>query len=66
MLVLSRKKGERIVIGDDIEVVVVAVEGSRVRLAFSAPAEVPIRRQEVQVRPSSAVQADCVAVAALV
>lgn len=47
MLVLTRKAGERIVIGTGITVTVVAVQGNRVRLAFEAPADVPIHREEV-------------------
>ena len=49
MLVLSRKQGERIYIGDHIEVNVVAVRGNRVKLAFAAPQDVPIRRAELLV-----------------
>ena len=37
MLVLSRKTGEEIVIGDDIHITVVAVQGERVRIGVSAP-----------------------------
>jgi carbon storage regulator len=48
MLVLSRKPGEAIVIGNGITVTVVEIHGNRVRLAFSAPADVPIHRQELQ------------------
>ena len=48
MLVLTRKSGESIVIGHDITITVVEVKGERVRLSFSAPAEVPIHRQELQ------------------
>ncbi len=47
MLVLSRKKNERIVIGDDITIVVVEIRGDKVRLGFDAPEEVPVHRQEV-------------------
>ena len=47
MLVLSRKLGEQIVIGDNICVTVVAVRGSQVRLGFAAPEEVSIRREEL-------------------
>ena len=50
MLVLSRKPGESIVIGNDITVTVVAVEGGRVKLGFNAPREVPIHRTEVYQR----------------
>jgi len=48
MLVLSRKKDERIVIGGNIEVVVLAVEGKHVKLGLVAPPEVPIRRKELK------------------
>ncbi len=47
MLVLARKKGEKIVIGRDIEVTVLEVRGDRVKLGFTGPAEVPIHRSEV-------------------
>ncbi|MFN0052061.1 MAG: carbon storage regulator [Planctomycetales bacterium] len=46
MLVLSRKPGEKIMIGDSIELVVVAVTGNRVKLALAAPTECHIRRAE--------------------
>jgi carbon storage regulator CsrA len=48
MLVLGRKQHERINIGADIEVVVLTVQGNRVRLGLIAPAEVPILRGELQ------------------
>jgi carbon storage regulator len=48
MLVLSRKRGERIVIpGCRVTVTVVAVEGNRVRLGIAAPAEVAVLREEL-------------------
>ncbi|HEU0069247.1 MAG TPA: carbon storage regulator CsrA [Nitrospiraceae bacterium] len=47
MLVLSRKTGERIVIGDGIEVVVLDTRRGHVRLGFIAPHEVRIHRQEI-------------------
>ena len=47
MLVLSRKVGESIVIGGQIVVTVVRVEGDAVRLGIAAPMEVPVHRQEV-------------------
>lgn len=48
MLVLSRKKGEKIQIGSNVTLTVVHVSGDRVRLAFDAPAEVPIHREELR------------------
>ncbi len=47
MLVLSRKRGERIVIGDEIEVVVLEIRGDRVKLGFEGPREIPIHRKEL-------------------
>jgi carbon storage regulator len=47
MLVLSRKIGERVMIGDDIVVMVVDVRGDKVRLAVEAPQSIPVHRQEV-------------------
>lgn len=48
MLVLSRKKNEKIVINGDITVVVVEIRGDKVRLGVEAPREVPVNRGEVQ------------------
>lgn len=47
MLVLGRKKGESIVIDDNIEITVTAIEGDLVRLGISAPKHIPIHRKEV-------------------
>lgn len=48
MLVLSRKKNERIVIAGGIVITVVEVRGDRVRIGIEAPKEVAVHRQEVQ------------------
>jgi carbon storage regulator len=50
MLVLSRKPGEEIVIGDDIRLTVVAIRGNQVRLGLTAPAQVSIRREELRAK----------------
>lgn len=47
MLVLSRKSGERLVIGPNIVVTVLEVRGNVVKLGCEAPPEVPIHREEV-------------------
>ncbi len=63
MLILARKKGEKIVIGRDIEVTVLEVRGDRVKLGFTGPAEVPIHRSEVHEKivhcPPSLRHAEC-------
>ncbi|MFW6169726.1 MAG: carbon storage regulator CsrA [Planctomycetota bacterium] len=48
MLVLSRKVGERIVIGDNVTVTVVRITGGGVRLGIEAPAEMAVVREELQ------------------
>ena len=47
MLILQRKPGESVIIGEEISISVVSVEGGRVRLAISAPQEVSILRSEL-------------------
>jgi carbon storage regulator len=47
MLVVTRRKGQRIVIGNDIEVVVSGISGSTVKLAIIAPRTIPVLRGEV-------------------
>lgn len=47
MLVLSRKKNETLVIGDDIRVTVVEIRGDKVRLGVEAPKEIGVHRQEI-------------------
>lgn len=50
MLVLSRKVGERIWIGEDISVTVVRITGGGVRLGIEAPHELPVVREELKKR----------------
>ena len=47
MLVLSRKKDEKIIIGDHITVMVIEIRGDKVRLGIDAPKEISVHRQEV-------------------
>ncbi len=54
MLVVTRRPGEAVLIGDGIRVVVLSVEGERVRLGIEAPADVPIRRSDVDAGPEKA------------
>lgn len=50
MLVLSRKRGEMITIGNGVTVTVLSVQGDKVKIGITAPAEVPIHRQEIHER----------------
>ena len=47
MLVLSRKKDEKIIIGDNITLMVIEIRGDKVRLGIDAPKEVAVHREEV-------------------
>jgi len=47
MLILTRKAGERIVIGERIKVHVIEIRGQQVRLGIEAPGDTPIHREEV-------------------
>ncbi len=49
MLVLTRKSNQSIMIGDDIEISVLAVTGEKVRIGIEAPRSVPVFRREVYV-----------------
>tara|TARA_B100000497_G_C7525509_1_gene319051 strand:- start:44 stop:247 length:204 start_codon:yes stop_codon:yes gene_type:complete len=48
LLILSRKVGETLVIGGEIEVTVLGSKGNQVRLGIKAPKEVSVHREEVQ------------------
>lgn len=47
MLILTRRPGESITIGEDVTVTVVTVSGNHVRLGISAPRSVPVGREEI-------------------
>jgi carbon storage regulator len=47
MLVLARKVGQSIVIGDNVEILVIEVRGEQVRLGIEAPKSIPVHRKEL-------------------
>ena len=47
MLVLSRQRDESIMIGDDVEIIIVDVRGDKVRLGITAPKAIPVHRREI-------------------
>lgn len=63
MLVLSRKRDERIMIGDEISLLVVDIRGDKVRLGIEAPSNVTVHRQEVfeAIQREQALQVEAVA-----
>lgn len=56
MLVLSRRRDERILIGDDIEIVVVEVRGEKVRLGINAPTDIAVHRAELRERAKAQIE----------
>ncbi|WP_421526804.1 carbon storage regulator CsrA [Pseudomonas brenneri] len=50
MLILTRRSGEAINIGDDIVIRVLAVDGGQIRIGVEAPKEVPVHREEIYER----------------
>ena len=53
MLILTRRVGETLVIGDDVNVTVLGVRGNQVRLGVNAPKEVAVHREEIYQRIQS-------------
>jgi len=47
MLIITRKPGEKIMLGDDVTVEVIEVSGSSVRIGIDAPRSVPVYREEI-------------------
>lgn len=50
MLILTRRVGETLVIGDDVQVTVLGVKGNQVRLGINAPKDVSVHREEIYER----------------
>ncbi|MDD0824921.1 carbon storage regulator CsrA [Mannheimia sp. AT1] len=47
MLILTRKIGEVLLVGDDVEITVLSIRGNQVKLGVNAPKEISVHRQEI-------------------
>ena len=50
MLILSRRIGETLIVGDDVNITVLGVKGNHVRLGINAPLSIPVHREEIYLK----------------
>ena len=58
MLILTRKTGEKLMVGDNVEITVLGVKGNQVRVGVNAPKDIAVHREEVYIRIQNEKQLD--------
>ena len=58
MLILTRRVGETLMVGDDVTITVLGVKGNQVRIGINAPKDVPVHREEIYLRIKEEEQSD--------
>ncbi|HGO5816149.1 TPA: carbon storage regulator CsrA [Mannheimia haemolytica] len=58
MLILTRKIGEVLLVGDDVEITVLSIRGNQVKLGVDAPKEIAVHRQEIYERIKASADED--------
>ncbi|HDL5699890.1 TPA: carbon storage regulator CsrA [Mannheimia haemolytica] len=56
MLILTRKIGEVLLVGDDVEITVLSIRGNQVKLGVNAPKEISVHRREIYERIKASVE----------
>lgn len=56
MLILTRKIGETIIIGDDVRVTVISTQGNQIKIGIEAPISIPVHREEIHNRIKQSTQ----------
>ncbi|WP_338803610.1 carbon storage regulator CsrA [Xenorhabdus griffiniae] len=58
MLILTRRRQEKIIIGDDIEIIILGINGNQIKIGVKAPKDTPVHREEIYQRIQQGIKHD--------